>query len=124
MMRIALVVSSSSPYFLPDSSQILAIAPANRSVSYALDSPLIMQTVRSKPMPVSTFFCLSGSNLPSAVRLNSINTLFQISTHLPQSSAGEQSGPQGSLPVSMKISVSLPQGPVGPAYHQLLALGR
>ena len=81
--------------------------------------------VRSRPMPVSTFFCARGMKLPSACLLYCMNTSFQISRYRPQEQAGEQSGPQGSLSVMMNISVSGPQGPVMPAGpHQLFSLGR
>ena len=36
MMRMARVVSSSAPYFLPDSSSILPMMPAKISVSYTV----------------------------------------------------------------------------------------
>ena len=67
----------------------------------------------------------AASKLPSACLLYCMNTSFQISRYRPQSQAGEQSGPQGSLSVMMNISVSGPQGPVMPAGpHQLFSLGR
>ena len=80
--------------------------------------------VRSRPMPVSTFRLAKGSRLPSGLRLNCMNTSFQISKYRPQSQAGEQFGPQGSLSVMMNISVSGPQGPTGPGAHQLFLAGR
>ena len=99
--------------------------PVNASVSYTLSTPCSVATVRSSPMPVSTFFWRSGSNTPSATLLYSMNTLFQISRYLPQSHPALQSGPQAGRPVSKKISVSGPHGPVCPAGpHQLFFLGR
>ena len=84
-----------------------------------------MQIVRSTPMPVSTLWRPSGSNTPSAFLLNCMKTSFQISMYLPQWQPGRQSGPHFSLPVSMNISVSGPQGPVSPAGpHQLSSRGR
>ena len=75
-------------------------------------------------MPVSTFFCLSGMNVPSFCLLYCMNTSFQISRYAPQWQAGEQFGPQGFL-VIMNISVSGPHGPVMPAGpHQLCSFGR
>ena len=59
--RKAFVTSSLSPYFLPVSSSIFAMAFSNISVSYTLSTPLSMHSVRSRPMPVSTLRCLSGS---------------------------------------------------------------
>ena len=56
--------------------------------------------VRSRPMPVSTFFWDRGSKVPSAFLLYSMNTLFQISKYLPQEQEGSQSGPHLGLPVS------------------------
>ena len=86
---------------------------------------LNIQIVLSNPIPVSTFFCFNGSNFPSIVLLYSIKTLFQISTYLPQSQAGEHFSEHFGLPVSIKISVSPPQGPVCPAGpHQLCFLGK
>lgn len=51
--------------------------------------------VRSRPMPVSTFFFAIGTYWPSAVLLYCMNTSFQISRKRPQEQAGEQSGPHG-----------------------------
>ena len=76
-------------------------------------------------MPVSTFFCLSGTKVPSACFSYCMNTSFQISRYLPHEQAGEQSGPHGGRSVMMNISVSGPHGPVMPAGpHQLCFFGR
>ena len=109
---------------MPERRLISAIAGANTSVSYTLSKPLRTQTVRSSPMPVSTFFLPRGSYTPSALLLYCMKTLFHISRYFPQSQAGEQSAQHFSLPVSQKISVSGPQGPVVPAIHQLFFFGR
>jgi hypothetical protein len=68
-----------------------------------------MQIVLSSPIPVSTFFCVKGSNFPSGVLKNSINTLFQISTHLAGSLPGFEFSQEAGFPLSTKISVSEPQ---------------
>ena len=84
-----------------------------------------MQIVRSTPMPVSTLWRPSGTNLPSSFLLYCMKTSFQISMYFPQWQPGRQSGPHFSLPVSMNISVSGPHGPVVPAGpHQLSSRGR
>ena len=102
-----------------------SMIPAKASVSNTLSTPWRVAMVRSRPMPVSTFFWARGSNFPSPTLLYSMNTLFQISRYLPQSQPALQSGPQAGRPVSKKISVSGPQGPVSPAGpHQLFFLGR
>ncbi len=120
-----LVVSWSFLYSNWASSLILSIIPWYRSVSYTESTPWSTAIVLSSPIPVSTFFWLRGSNLPSAVLLYSIKTSFHISTYLPQLQAGEQSLEHFSLPVSINISVSGPQGPVRPAGpHQLCSFGR
>ena len=120
MMRKERVYSSLSLYFLPLSSSIFAIMPLNRSVSYTVLAPSSTPMVRSRPMPVSTFFCSRGGKVPSACLLYCMNTSFQISRYLPQEHAGEHSGEQGGTSRIMNISVSGPQGPVVPAGpHQL-----
>ena len=107
-----------------ESSSIFAMIGAKISVSNTVAAPESMHTVRSTPMPVSTLWRPSGSNVPSAFLLYCMNTLFQISMYLPQWQPGRQSGPHLGLPVSMNISVSGPHGPVVPAGpHQLSSRG-
>jgi hypothetical protein len=53
-----------------------------------------------------------------------MNTLFHISTYLLHLHPGLQSFEQGTFPVSMNISVSGPQGPVGPAHQKLSSSGK
>ena len=66
---------------MPHSSSILARMPVKASVSYTLFLPLSTQMVRSRPMPVSTFFCVRGMKEPSFCLLYCMNTSFQISRY-------------------------------------------
>ena len=52
-----------------------------------------------------------------------MNTLFQTSTNLAHLQPGLQSLEQAFLPVSIKISLSGPHGPVGPAHQKLSSSG-
>ena len=85
--------------------------------------PCSAMAKRSRPIPVSTCLDGSGSRLPSALRLNSIKTLFQISmtcgwsafTNALPSPLARSSG----LRKSTWISVQGPQGPVSPISQKL-----
>ena len=87
------------------------------SISKLVFTPCIQEAILSKPIPVSIFFLGNGSNLPPSLRLNCVNTKFQISTNLPQSQLGEQfSFPQPvSSPQSKNISEHGPHNPFGPS---------
>ena len=84
-----------------------------KSVSKLLSLFCNTDAKRSKPAPVSMFFLANGSYVPSAVRLNCVNTRFQISRKRSQSQPGAQFGSSQprSGPKSKKISLSGPHGP-------------
>ena len=121
-----IILLSFSVRIFPSPSKItlsFSISGINNSVSYTFVFPLKIVSIRSNPIPVSTFFCASSVKLPSASLLNCIKTLFQISTYFPQWQDGPQFGEHFGLPISQNISVSGPQGPVCPAGpHQLHSL--
>src|SRR5699024_283413 len=82
------------------SSSNLSITGLNNSVSNGVSLPCNNIVILSSPSPVSTFCCFSFVYFPSFVLKYSINTLFQISTYLPQPHDGLQFGEHFGFPVS------------------------
>src|SRR6201996_4483254 len=73
-------------------------------------------------MPVSTEGFGSAFSSPLASRLNCINTKFQISTYRPHSHGNTQSvcaSFDDAGPISKKISLQGPHGPVSPIAQKL-----
>ena len=81
------------------SSSNFFIIGANNSVSKGVSFPCNNIVILSRPNPVSTFFCFNFE-YPFLSLKYSINTLFQISTYLPQSHDGWQSSEHAGFPVS------------------------
>ena len=81
-------------------SNNLSITGLNNSVSNGVSFPCNSIAILSSPNPVSTFLCANFEYFPSLLLKYSINTLFHISTYLPQSQLGWQSGPHAGFPVS------------------------
>ena len=87
IIRNALVVCSSSPYFLSECCSKYAIMGAwlTATISGVLVTAM---RIRSSPPPKSTFCLGSVLNVPSSFLIYCINTLFPISKNLPQSQFG------------------------------------
>ena len=77
---------------VPANSASRSMMGLRTSVAKLLSAPCTTIAMRSKPIPVSMFFCGSGSSTPPSRRSNCVNTRFQISAKRGESGSVCQSG--------------------------------